>query len=216
MSGTGPGGIGPVEPGDETWGGSGDAGADDPWDTAPGPRPGRGRRGRGARLALALALTAAAAGAGGYLYALRSRPPAPPPPPYPSQVFSVTYGGPVRPTPAGTAFAFTVFLRTTAGPPVSLERIGQPWAALSVTTDPHTPLVVHKGRNRAVLVQIQVKDCMHVPRNAGLPFLEVTLSNGSRKEDHSYILGDRYARELATALSDACPDSRDAPQPAPS
>ncbi|MEV7419989.1 Tat pathway signal sequence domain protein [Streptomyces sp. NPDC089919] len=197
-------GIGPLEAGEETW--------DEP------PRPGPRRPRSGRRRALtALALALAAAAGAGYLYATRTDPPAVPAPaelPYPAQAFSVRYGGPAPATTRrDAAFAFAVLLRTTDGPPVTVHAIRQPSAALSVTADPAPPLTLAKGEMRVVVLQIAVTNCMHVPRNAGLPFLEVTLSNERAKEEHSYILGDRYARELSEALSTACPAGRDKGSP---
>ncbi|MFJ7154890.1 Tat pathway signal sequence domain protein [Streptomyces sp. NPDC101118] len=193
-------GIGPLEPGEDTW------------DASPARRPPartRGPLGRRRRAALALTGVLALAGSGAYLYAIRPDPEPPAPPPHPSQVFSVRYGAPVRPAGPAADFAFTVTLRTTAGPPVTVHRIGQPSAALSVTTAPASPITVVKGEVREVVVLIRVRDCVHVARNAGLPFLEVTLSNGGPNEQHSYILGDRYARELSRSLIGTCPEDRD-------
>ncbi|WP_330329855.1 Tat pathway signal sequence domain protein [Streptomyces sp. NBC_00536] len=217
-------GIGPVEPGEGTAGHEpGDLPGDPPGTLPGGPASAprallervRARCARH-RLALAAAALAAALGlGGGYLYAVRPRPPAPvpaPPPAAPSQTLALDYGEPEPPetTPEGIAFEFTVRARTSSGPPVTIERIGQPSRALTVTVRPPSPVVVAAGEVREVVVQIHVADCVHVARNAGLPFLEVTLSNGFRKEDHAYILGDRYARDLSTALTRACPVDRDA------
>ncbi|MFJ3923618.1 hypothetical protein [Streptomyces sp. NPDC090022] len=116
----------------------------------------------------------------------------------------------------GTALAFTVRIRTSAGPPVSIDRIDQPSRALRVMIRPQLPVVVAAGEAREVVVEIQAVDCVHVARNAGLPFLEVTLSNERQKEAHSYILGDRYAGDLSKALTSACPEDRDQASPTPS
>lgn len=223
-------GIGPVEPGEGTAGDGPDDLADGPAG-APGTPHGalraprallsrvRARCARHRRALTAVAVAAALGLGGGYLYAVRPRPPAPvppPPPAAPSQLLALTYGEPGAPesNPPGTAFTFTVRARTSSGPAVTIERIGQPSRALTVTVRPPSPVVVAAGEVREVVVEIHVADCVHVARNAGLPFLEVTLSNGFRKEDHSYILGDRYARDLSTALTRACPEGRDAPPPA--
>ncbi|MER7338479.1 Tat pathway signal sequence domain protein [Streptomyces sp. NPDC000075] len=150
------------------------------------------------------------------IQATRHAPPAPAPPAAPSQTLSLVYGQPVEPALDGAAFAFTVRVRTSSGPPVTVERIGQPSPALSVTIRPLLPATVAAGEVHELLVVIQAKDCVHVARNSGLPFLEVTLSNGFQKEDHSYIPGDRYARDLSVALTRACPEDRDTGSPAPS
>ncbi|WP_371679039.1 hypothetical protein [Streptomyces sp. NBC_01276] len=107
-------------------------------------------------------------------------------------------------------------MRTSSGPAVTVERIGQPSGALSVMIRPQLPVTVAAGEVRELILTIQAKDCVHVARNSSLPFLEVTLSNGFQKEDHSYIPGDRYARDLSVALTRACPEGRDNGTPAPS
>ncbi|MFD3323761.1 Tat pathway signal sequence domain protein [Streptomyces sp. NPDC058701] len=155
----------------------------------------------------------ALAGGGGHLYAARPRPPTPvaaAEPAAPSQVVSFAYGHPVEPAEPGSAFAFTVRVAASSGPPVTIERITQPSRALAVASRPRPPLVVAAGGARDLVVEIRAVDCVHVARNSGLPFLEVTLSNRRQKEEHGYILGDRYARDLSDALTRACPEDRDA------
>ncbi|EFL14560.1 predicted protein [Streptomyces sp. C] len=205
-------GIGPVEPGEGTEDGQG---------PRRGPRtPGadwiRSRYARHRRAVLTVASAAVLAAAAARIYATRPEPPRPEAPPAPSQALSLTYGNPVEPAPDGAAFAFTVRVRTAVGPAVTVERIGQPSQALGVTIRPSLPATVGAGEVRELLVLIQAKDCVHVARNSGLPFLEVTLSNGFQKEDHSYIPGDRYARDLSVALTRACPEARDAAPTGPS
>ncbi|MER5930583.1 Tat pathway signal sequence domain protein [Streptomyces sp. NPDC002054] len=205
---SGTGGIGPIEPGEGT-----------AERLVPLPRPPRAlaflspsRR----RLVLPVAFVAASAGGlAGYLWARPApAPPAEPlPPAAPSQRVSLRYGDPVAATSADTAFAFTVRIRTSGGPPVTVEAISQPSRALGVTIRPTLPVVVATGEAREVIVEIRVADCVHVARNSGLPFLEVTLSNERQKEAHSYILGDRYAADLSAALTTACPADRDRPLP---
>ncbi|MDT7841153.1 Tat pathway signal sequence domain protein [Streptomyces justiciae] len=195
-------GVGPVEPGEGTH----------PWDaldtTAP-PRP-RGRltelydRHRRATLATATA-TALLAG-GTYLYATRPQPPAPPAPPYPSQVTDLHYlSG--EATPAGAAphsFSFGVELSVLAGPPVTVTRVSQPYAGMSVTSTPKAPFRTSAGTSRKVVITMHVAQCRKVPWNAGLPFLDVTLRNTRAIEVHSFILGQRYAQHLSEALQVAC------------
>ncbi|MFJ8213059.1 Tat pathway signal sequence domain protein [Streptomyces sp. NPDC096033] len=217
MSGGGTGGgIGPLEPGEGTWDREG---------TRPEPRtplpPAWSERPRAfyarhRRAVLTAASLAVLAAAALRIHATRPEPPPALPPSAPSQTLSLAYGEPVEPAPDGAAFAFTVRVRTSAGPPVTVERIGQPSPALTVTIKPRLPAAVAAGEVRELLVLIHTKDCVHVARNSGLPFLEVTLSNGIQKEDHSYIPGDRYARDLSVALTRACPEDRDEPTPSPS
>ncbi|MFJ7266008.1 Tat pathway signal sequence domain protein [Streptomyces sp. NPDC099050] len=218
------GAVGPGDPGDP-----GDPGGSK---RPEGPRPGSrtppaARRVREAyeghrRAVLALgALTCASAviAGGAALYAARPRL-APYRPPAPSQVFSLAYLGPDTEGPAqdrsGTAFAFTVRVRAAAGPAVTLERLTQSSRALTIEVRPPLPATLAPGEARDLAVRIRVTNCVHVARNSGLPFLEVTLSNEFEKEDHSYIPGDRYARDLSTALTRACPEDRDAGTPPPS
>ncbi|MFI9064812.1 Tat pathway signal sequence domain protein [Streptomyces sp. NPDC053429] len=207
------GGIGPVEPGE---------GTSDHEVPRTGPRtPVAARTAfRGGRRRTAIALTAllcAAALSFGLAHRYAARPrPAPQTQAAPSQSVSLSYGEPVDPPTADLAFAFTVRVRSESARPVSIERITQPSRALSVVIRPPLPLVVAEGELRELVIGIRVEDCMHVARNSGLPFLEVTLSNGILKEDHSYIPGDRYARDLSVALTRACPEDRDVGTPKPS
>ncbi|MFD5145481.1 Tat pathway signal sequence domain protein [Streptomyces sp. NPDC058401] len=231
------GGIGPVEPGEGTESLDGHGSPH----TAPRPprTPPAVRRVREAyeghrRAVLALgALTCVSAvlAGGAALYAARPRP-APYRPPAPSQAFSLAYAGPAAQEPAqepapgpapGSAqdpsaavFEFTVRVRASAGPAITLERLEQPSRALTLEVRPPLPATLAPGEARDLAVRIRVTDCVHVARNSGLPFLEVTLSNGFEKEDHSYIPGDRYAKDLSTALTRACPEDRDASTPPPS
>ncbi|MFF4007995.1 Tat pathway signal sequence domain protein [Streptomyces sp. NPDC001717] len=202
------GGIGPVEPGDGT------EGLERP-PASPRTPATRGSAWLGERYArhrrafLAAAAAAVLAAGAARWYATRPAPVAAPPPPAPSQSVALTYMEPLEPTPDGSAFALTVRVRNRAGNPVTVDRIGQPSRALSVTIRPPLPVTVGPGEARDLAVLFRTEDCVHVARNSGLPFLEVTLSNGFQKEDHSYIPGDRYARDLSAALTRACPEDRD-------
>ncbi|MEV7524546.1 Tat pathway signal sequence domain protein [Streptomyces sp. NPDC091371] len=212
------GGIGPVEPGEGTEGREGGEG--------PHPEPrtaaARGRRRLGAwyarhrRAVLTAAAAAVLAAGAARWYTTRPEPAAAPPPPAPSQTVSLTYLEPLEPAPDGSTFALTVRVLNRSGPPVTVERIGQPSQALSVTIQPPLPVTVGPGEARDLAVLFRAEDCVHAPRNSGLPFLEVTLSNGFQKEDHSYIPGDRYARDLSAALTRACPEDRDTATAGPS
>ncbi|MBT2470465.1 Tat pathway signal sequence domain protein [Streptomyces sp. ISL-66] len=217
------GGIGPLEPGEGT------EAQEDPRPGTRTPRRTGGRAGRWARRARevhgshrravlaagALLCASAVVATGAALYAARPRPVAQTPP-APSQVFSLTYLDQVDPAPSGSAFVFTVRVRAAAGPPVTLERLSQPSRGLKVVVEPLLPAKVAAGETRDLLVRIEVTDCVHVARNSGLPFLEVTLSNKFQKEEHSYIPGDRYAGDLSVALTRACPEVRDTGTPTPS
>ncbi|MGA5874227.1 Tat pathway signal sequence domain protein [Streptomyces cellulosae] len=101
-------------------------------------------------------------------------------------------------------FEFTIQALTESDVPVTVLGISQPYAGLHRTSRPETPLRVKGDGSRKIAVTVHVTECGKVPRNAGLPFLDVTLRNTRAKEAHSYILGARYARDLSTALEVAC------------
>ncbi|GGY83432.1 hypothetical protein GCM10010300_29310 [Streptomyces olivaceoviridis] len=204
-------GIGPLEPGEGTraWDGR------RPEDTRP---PGRTRAAltawyaRHRRVTIALAAAAVALAGGGYLYA--TRPHRPPPRedrahaqvPYPAQVVDMTYlDG--RTTPAGApprSFSFAVLLSVTSGPPVTVTRVTQPYAGLSLNSEPPVPFRTRSGSARKVTITMHVTECEKAPKNAGLPFLDVTLRNTRAIQVQSYILGPRYAQDLSHALQVAC------------
>ncbi|TPQ18686.1 Tat pathway signal sequence domain protein [Streptomyces sporangiiformans] len=198
-------GVGPVEPGEGTRA----------WDTLePGdplaPEPPRGRLAqlyaRHRRAVLASVSAAALLAGGGYLYTSRPQDPPPTPPPYPSNVVDVAYLG-RQPTPQDAApksFSIAVELTTHSGPTVTVTRITQPYASLSLTSDPRLPFRTRTGFPHKILITLHVTDCSHVPTNARLPFLDVTLRNTRAIQVHSFILGDRYARDLSKAIQDAC------------
>ncbi|MEU3826412.1 Tat pathway signal sequence domain protein [Streptomyces sp. NPDC029080] len=207
-------GIGPLEPGEGTRARDGRPAA--------GPRPARGRAhtaltawyARHRRITLALLAAAVLLGGGGYLHATRPRPPAPPPHPerprpqvpYPVQAVDVTFlDG--RTTPAHTpprSFSFTVLLSVTSGPPVTVTRVTQPYAGLTLTTEPRVPFQTKAGSARKITITMHVTKCGKAPRNASLPFLDVTLRNVRAIQEQSFILGSRYAQHLSQALEVAC------------
>ncbi|MFJ9024736.1 Tat pathway signal sequence domain protein [Streptomyces sp. NPDC102259] len=145
---------------------------------------------------------------GGYLYATRPHEPeqAAPAPPFPSQVVDVSYLGEVALPPGARphTFAFEVLLGVDSGPPVTVTRIAQPYAGLSLTSTPRAPFRTKAGSVRKVVVTMHVTECKKVPKNAGLPFVDVTLRNARAIEVHSFILGTRYALDLSQALQVAC------------
>ncbi|MEU9152970.1 Tat pathway signal sequence domain protein [Streptomyces sp. NPDC048417] len=193
MSGTT--GIGPVEPGEGTHGGD----LPEP-EAAPTPRPGR------RRAALALAVTAALLAAGGYLYATRPHEPPPPEVPYPAQTVAFAFlGDRVPPTDAPPrSFSFAVRMSVLEGPPVTVPRIGQPYSGLSLTETPPVPFGTKAGSPREITITMHVTDCATVPKDAGLPFLDVTLRNTRAIQVQSFILGSRYAQHLSHSLKVAC------------
>ncbi|QTD97880.1 Tat pathway signal sequence domain protein [Streptomyces cyanogenus] len=202
-------GIGPPEPGEGTraW--------DDrqPDDALPA---GRTRTALAAwyvrhrRIALALAAAAVLLGGGGYLYATRPQQPhperRPAQVPYPAQVVDVTYLD-ARPPPAGApprSFSFAVLVSVASGPPVTVTRVSQPYAGLSLTTEPPAPFRTRADSARKITITMHVTDCEKAPRSAGLPFLDVTLRNTRAIQTQSFIPGARYAQDLSHALEVAC------------
>ncbi|WP_369215697.1 Tat pathway signal sequence domain protein [Streptomyces flavofungini] len=193
--------IGPVEPGEDTYG----------HDSAPARprRPLTPRRARHRRTALAAATALGVGAAALTLYLTRPEPPPGPPPPWPSQSVSVAYAKEMSHPRAGERnFTFAVILTQASGPPTTVRRVAQPSAALSVRATPPTPFTVKTGKPRKLIITMHIRECGEVPRNAGLPFLEVTLRNVRAIEKQSYILGPEYANDLSGALTAACPRTR--------
>ncbi|MFD7440317.1 Tat pathway signal sequence domain protein [Streptomyces sp. NPDC059909] len=191
-------GVGPVEPGGYTYVAE-----------TPGPSPRRGPAGpwaalpaRHRRIILTVLLLLAIVAGSACLYATRPRPD---PGPWPAQMVSISYEGaaPAPSRPDG-ALRFSVRITADAGPPVTVENIRQPSAGLRLGASPNPPFTVKAGSARSVEIVINVDDCGRAPRNAGLPFLDVTLRNARAKQDQSFILGDRYARDLSRAVTDYC------------
>lgn len=198
-------GVGPLEPGEGTRAWDGPEGG-----TATLPRRPRGPLrqwyDRHRRAAVAGTTATAVLAAAGYLYLTRPHRPPPPPPPYPSQVVDITYLDPVNVTNPDKpgSFSFTVDLSVTSGPPVTVRDIAQPYAGLTLTSQPRTPFRTRAGDSRRIVITMHVTQCSNAPESAGLPFLDVTLRNTRAKEVHSFILGQRYAQHLSSALRDIC------------
>lgn len=192
MSGTS--GIGPVEPGEGTHA----------WDTPAAKAPSATRR----RPLLALAMTAALLAGGGYLVATRPDPPALPPPevPYPAQTVAFAFlSARTTPRPAPPrSFSFAVRMTVLEGPPVTVHRVTQPYDGLALTESPRAPFRTKAGSPREIMITMHVTDCGTVPKDAGLPFLNVTLRNIRAIQVQSFILGSRYAQHLSHALKVAC------------
>ncbi|MCX4909521.1 Tat pathway signal sequence domain protein [Streptomyces sp. NBC_00878] len=198
-------GIGPVEPGEGTRA----------WDTVeptPPLLPGTPRErltslyARHRRAVLASATAVALVAGGGYLFATRPHEPPPPEAPYPSQAVDIAYlgeEGPPAKAPS-RSFSFGVKVTVRSGPTITIVRISQPYATLSLTSVPHPPFRTRPGFGHKIVVTMHVTECANVPSNAGLPFLDVTLRNTRAMEDHSFILGERYAHDLSQALRVAC------------
>ncbi|MFF7963926.1 Tat pathway signal sequence domain protein [Streptomyces sp. NPDC007903] len=193
-------GIGPLEPGEGTW-------ARESAEARPAPRP------RRRRTLLILATACAATAAGGALWATRPRPAPPPELPFPAQTVTVTFLA--GRTAAPHRLAFDVRLAVESGPPVTVTRVSQPYAGLAAESEPRAPFRTAPGSSRVITVTMRVTECGRVPKNAALPFLEVTLRNARAIQTQSFILGPRYTRYLSRALGDACGESTpSSPKPA--
>ncbi|KQX81972.1 hypothetical protein [Streptomyces sp. Root1310] len=216
-------GVGPVEPGEGThaWeapdAGRSTAAAPGPAEAlgAAAPTPaarllrGLGRLPAAHRRAVSAVLTAAVLLAGGgYLWATRPHEaqPAASAPPFPSQVVDVGYLGEVAVPPGARplTFAFDIVLGVESGPPVTVTRLAQPYTGLSLTSAPRAPFRTKAGSARKVVITMRVTECGKVPKNVGLPFVDVTLRNARAIQVHSFILGARYAHDLSAAVQVAC------------
>ncbi|MGW0820506.1 Tat pathway signal sequence domain protein [Streptomyces sp. NPDC002845] len=220
-------GIGPVEPGEGTraWDTAEPGEGTRAWDTAePGapllPRPPHGPLGqfyaRHHRAVIASVSAAVLLAGGGHLCTTRPEEPPPAPAMYPSQVVDIDYLGKKRPpegSPSGS-FSFAVEVTAQSGLTVIVVSISQPYAGISLTSAPRPPFRTRVGFPHKIVITTQVTDCAHAPRNAGLPFLNVTLRNMRAIQDHSFILGERYAHDLSEALRTSCGnDTTPSPKP---
>lgn len=165
------------------------------------PHPPSCRR-RPTRTRLILATARAAPAVGGTLPATRPRPAPAPELPFPAQTVTVTFLGGRSVAPH--RLASDVLLAVDAGPPVTVTRVSQPRTGMRAESAPRAPLRTDPGSPRVITVTMRVTECGRVPKNAGLPFLEVTLRNTRAIQTQSFILGPRYARHLSRALGEAC------------
>ncbi|MFB8179734.1 hypothetical protein ACFC8N_27655 [Streptomyces sp. NPDC055966] len=90
----------------------------------------------------------------------------------------------------------------------------QPYAGLSLVTTPRTPFAAKESSERKITITMHVTECGKVPKDAGLPFLDVTLRNVRAIQIQSFILGSQYAHHLSQALKAAC-DSKITSSPKP-
>ncbi|WP_441246668.1 Tat pathway signal sequence domain protein [Kitasatospora sp. McL0602] len=152
--------------------------------------------------------------AGGALLIARNvvdRPPhaANSPPPYPSSVAAFSYLGALTDAvPGGHQFALRVRATATGQPPYDLVSVRQdyPGVSIAVSSLP-LPTSVRPGSPVDFTVLYVVTDCAAAPRDAGMPFLDVTLRNAQAIQTLSQILGPDYARDLSRNLHITCPNS---------
>ncbi|MFD9005989.1 Tat pathway signal sequence domain protein [Streptomyces sp. NPDC059582] len=197
-------GVGPVEPGEGTRARK---------ELPAHPVKPRGRLARHyaehRRAALATLTAVALLAGSGYVCETRQprRQQASPAPPFPAQTVEVTYlgGQAAKPGAPPKSFGFEVLLSVVdSGPPVTVTRVAQPYAGLALTSAPLAPFRTESGSTSKIAITMHVTECGKVPRNAGLPFLDVTLRNVRAIQVQSFILGPRYAHDLSEALQVAC------------
>ncbi|MEU8486122.1 hypothetical protein [Streptomyces sp. NPDC048641] len=211
-------GIGPVEPGppsgvphtpaahaDTLWAGSPNSlRLHERWRALP-PRPRRTLQ----------ALLAAAAITGAYAYTtLITTPAAPAPTPWPSQVTVLHYAGTGPPDPRqprAATFRFTVSVRGTHPVTIRQARAGLPGLITHVT--PALPLTVKSGAPEPLTVRISVYECAALPPGFTLPHLDLVLRNRQAQQQHSYLFGGAYPRDLSAYLHDTCGPHRGHSEP---
>ncbi|MER7197416.1 hypothetical protein CG723_06850 [Streptomyces sp. CB01635] len=152
------------------------------------------------------ALLAAAAITGAYAYtALTTTPATPAPTPWPSQVTFLHYEGTSPPDPhhpRTATFRFTVSVRDTH--PVTIRQVRAGLPGLSAHAIPALPLTVKGGAPKPLTVRISVYKCAALPPGFTLPHLDLGLRNRQAQQQHSYLFGGAFPRDLATYLHDAC------------
>lgn len=131
------------------------------------------------------------------------------PPPYPSLVAGFSYRGPLRDAvPGGREFALTVRATDSGTLPYDLVEVRQDYPGITTSMDGTAlPRTVEPGRAADFAVVYRVTDCAAAPRDAAMPFLDVTLRNTRAMQTLSQILGAQYARDLSRNLHITCPDS---------
>ncbi|MFG2519130.1 hypothetical protein [Streptomyces sp. NPDC048527] len=151
-------------------------------------------------------LLAAAAAAGTYAHsALTTTPAAPAPTPWPSQVTLLHYEGTGSPDPChphAASFRFTISVRDTH--PVTIRQVRAGLPGLTTHVTPTLPLTVKSGAPEPLTARISVYKCAALPPGFTLPHLDLGLRNRQAQQQHSYLFGGAYPRDLATYLHDTC------------
>ncbi|MER5641643.1 hypothetical protein ABT095_32465 [Kitasatospora sp. NPDC002227] len=131
------------------------------------------------------------------------------PPPYPSSVAAFGYLGAQRDAvPGGHDFALKVRATALGEPPYELVSVRQDYAGVTTAVGGTAlPRQVTTAAPVEFTVVYTVTDCAAAPRDAGMPFLDVTLRNTRGLQTLSQILGPTYARDLSRNLHITCPDS---------
>ncbi|MER5864700.1 Tat pathway signal sequence domain protein [Kitasatospora sp. NPDC002040] len=197
--GTGAGGLGPIEAGEGTF--SAPSGP-----PAPGPSARRRLTGRQRFAVAALSI------AGITLVTVRlldqSAPPAAAPvplAPYPALVTKLTYRSVTAGEPGG--FSMLMSVEVAGSHPVEVIGLSQPYPGLRVSAHRALPYEVMAGQSAPLTLDYRVLDCIGLPLDAGLPYLDVTLRNIRAIQTVSQIPGDGYALALSRQLHIACPKS---------
>lgn len=131
--------------------------------------------------------------------------PAEPPVPWPANVTTWRYLGlatPYHPGAGSGRFLFAVAV--DHGPPVSLKVTGTAFDGLTARALPRPSFFVPGGTTLRMTVELSVSDCSELPRKADFPSLEVTLSNTRAVQNHSYVFGGAFSRDLSTLIQGAC------------
>ncbi|MFJ6081938.1 hypothetical protein ACIQI8_11080 [Streptomyces sp. NPDC092369] len=143
----------------------------------------------------------------------------PEPLPYPANVTVWEYLGrtapPAAPDSRATSGLFRFAVSVDHGPPVTVRVDGAAFPGLTAHVAPERSFTVRAGTPRRITVEISVSDCSGLPRNAELPFLDVTLRNTRAIQRHSFIFDGGYARDLSELLHGACGPATLRPGPRP-
>ncbi|MEV3856265.1 hypothetical protein AB0J38_18305 [Streptomyces sp. NPDC050095] len=201
-------GIGPVEPYDPQGTppatthldtiGSNSPRLTDLWTTLPPRR----RRIAAGILALAAATTA--------LLVLRPTPADPTPSPWPATTTTLEYDGPAL---DNGAFRFTVHVRT--GSPVTIRQLESWLPELGASTTPRLPLTVKPGEPGTLTVWFAIYSCSGLPHGIDIPQLDLVLRNQRAQQQHSFLFGGAFARDLWSFLGANCGPALPPEAPAP-
>ncbi|MFE9095086.1 hypothetical protein [Streptomyces sp. NPDC007264] len=161
----------------------------------------------------AAVLGAAALAVTGALLFLSAPPVTPPPrpdlppelPPWPVNVTRFSYAGVARrataASPTGT-FRFDISVR--GGSPVTVSDIRAGLTGLRARATPGPSVSVPAGTTRRIGLEIAVADCAGLSLDPDLPFLDVTLRNTRAMQQHSFIFGGAFSRDLSELLHTVC------------
>jgi len=165
------------------------------WWQALGPR-----RRRAGTAGLVLAVAAALA-----VPALTHRTPAPPVP-LPGDLTAVRYLG-IGSVGTGLdnrEFSIVITVGDTGTVPLTVRRIGQGYAGLTLAAQPVLPVTVRPGQLLTFSLRATVHDCAVIPPDDPYPVLLLTVSDGRATQVQSAVLGAPYILAMHGALLRAC------------